>query len=144
MNRSYEEQLRQEGFLLKLTRGTSMEPMLRQWQEQSVIRTLDREPRKYDVVLFKRDNGQYVLHRIVGRKGKAFRIRGDNCMAWELVDREQIIGILTGFYRGEQFVDCRTDRQYLRYVHRRCAAFPLRWARFRGNCLLRALFRKGK
>ena len=47
MKRSYEEQLRQEGFLLKLTKGTSMEPMLREGREQSLIKSpeaMGREP----------------------------------------------------------------------------------------------------
>ncbi len=131
MNRSIEDQLREEGYLLKLTKGISMEPMLRQYKEESLIRIPDREPRKYDVVLFKRDNGQYVLHRIVGSRGTAFRIRGDNCMGTELVEREQILGILAGFYRGETYVDCSTDKAYLRYSYMRVATFPLRRARIR-------------
>ena len=126
MKCTIEEQLVRDGFILKLTKGVSMEPMLRQFREESLIRTLDREPRKYDVVLFKRRDGTYVLHRIVGRRGETFLIRGDNCMGTETVERDQILGILSGFYRGETYVDCATDQAYLQYARRRVATFPLR------------------
>lgn len=129
MTGPYEEILKKEGFLLHYTRGISMEPMLREGQEQSLIRSLTamgREPQIRDVVLFRRGE-DYVLHRIVGRKGELFRIRGDNCIGSDLVRREQIIGILEGFYRGESYVDCATDQGYARYVRRRCLGFPFRW-----------------
>ncbi len=143
MKLSYEEQLSRDGYLLKQTKGVSMEPMLRQYREESLIRSLDREPAKYDVVLFKRENGQHVLHRIVGKKGEAFLIRGDNCIGTELVERDRIIGILTGFYRCETFVDCTSDKAYLRYSHRIVATFPLRWIKWQilhlGSRILRKL-----
>lgn len=129
MKGSYEELLQKKGFILHYTKGNSMEPMLRQGQEQCVIRSLDlseTEPRVGDVVLFRRGR-DYVLHRIVGRKGELFRIRGDNCMGADLVRRDQIVGILSGFYRGDKYVDCTADRSYLRYARRRRLGFPLRW-----------------
>lgn len=142
MKRSYEEQLRQEGFLLKLTKGTSMEPMLREGREQSLIKSpeaMGREPQIKDVVLFRRKNGEFVLHRIVRMKGERFLIRGDNTYGSDLVDRADILGILAGFYRGETFVDCEKDPSYRGYVRRRCFWFPLRWLLFRGKCLWRAV-----
>ena len=143
MNLSYEDQLARDGYLLKQTKGVSMEPMLRQYREESVIRTPDRELRKYDVVLFKRQGGQYVLHRIVGKKGDAYLIRGDNCLGTEIVQRDRIIGILSGFYRGETYVDCNRDKAYLRYSRRIVATFPFRWTKWRilhlGSRILRKL-----
>lgn len=142
MNRTIEAQLHEDGYLIKLTKGVSMEPMLRQHKEESLIRVLNRDPRKYDVVLFKRKNGQYVLHRVVGRKGNAFWIRGDNCMESELVEGSRILGILAGFYRGETYVDCSADKAYLRYSRIRVAAFPLRRARTYIAKLCRFFLRK--
>ena len=129
MRDSYESLLKEQGFVLIYTRGVSMEPMLHEGKEQSLIRSvpaIGREPEKYDVVLFKRGQ-EYVLHRIVGRKGDLVRIRGDNCYGCDLVKREEIHGILAGFYRGDRYVDCETDRDYLRYARRRCLFFPYRW-----------------
>ena len=145
MIRSYEEQLSQDGFLLKETKGISMEPMLREGREQSFIKSIPamgREPRKGDVVLFRRSTGDFVLHRIVGRKGQVFRIRGDNCMTRELVERKDILGILAGFYRGETYVDCSTDRAYRRYVRRRRLGFPFRKGVFSLKRWRRGLLRR--
>lgn len=145
MNRSYEEQLAQEGFLLKQTKGISMEPMLREGRELSLIQSpkaVGRDPRKGDVVLFRRKNGDYVLHRIIRRKGERFLIRGDNAYGLDLVAPGEILGILTGFYRGETYVDCQKDQGYLTYVRRRCFWFPCRWLLFRGKCLWRAIRKK--
>lgn len=145
MNRSYEEQLAVEGFLLKQTKGISMEPMLRQGQEQSLIRsvgTFGREPKRGDVVLFRRGLGEYVLHRIVARKGSSFLIRGDNCLGSDLVERKDILGILVGFYRGETYVDCQRDRRYLRYARRQQLRFLFRRMIHLGSRLKRAVMKK--
>lgn len=144
MKGSYETILEGKGFLLIYTRGISMEPMLHEGVEQSLIRSLPsfgREPENGDVVLFRRGEA-YVLHRIVGRKGELFRIRGDNCIGSDLVDRAQILGILEGFYRGEIFVDCQRDKAYLRYVRRRRLTYPFRWLRVYVGALGRRLFKK--
>ena len=57
-----------------------------------------------DVVLYKRDNQQYLLHRVV-RVEKSFYItRGDNRYINEKVYKGQIIGVLSGFYKGDKFI----------------------------------------
>ena len=142
--KSYEEILTCEGFFLKETKGISMEPMLRQGRDQSLIRRVERELRKYDVVLFRRKNGQYVLHRIVGKRNGLFRIRGDNCMTEELVEQKQIIGILEGYYRGQTYVDCCKDLSYKAYVRKRVNTYPLRYILCKGKGFSNAAFRRVK
>ena len=120
INESYEELLQKQGFILKETSGTSMEPMLHEGQEQSLIRsteTMGRDLKCRDVVLYKR-NGKYVLHRVVADLDDLIFTRGDNCSLADIVRREDVIGILAGFYRGDTFVDCEKDEEYLRYVRR--------------------------
>ena len=117
---SYEELLQKQGFILKETSGTSMEPMLHEGQELSLIRSMEamgRDLKCRDVVLYKR-NGKYVLHRVVSDMGDLIFTRGDNCSLGDIVRREDVIGILAGFYRGDTFVDCEKDEEYLRYVRR--------------------------
>ena len=48
-----------------MPRGVSMLPLLRQGRDAVVLSPLPERLRKYDVVLYRRRNGQYVLHRIV-------------------------------------------------------------------------------
>lgn len=127
-----EEQLLQEGYVLTLPVGESMRPMLTQRKEQLLIERLTAEPKVNDVVLFRRGSGQYVLHRIVRRQGPNYRIRGDNCLHGETVGPQQIIGILKGFYRGDAFIDCATNRAYRRYVAVCRMGYPFRFVA--GKC----------
>jgi hypothetical protein len=40
-------------------------------------------PKKYDVIFYRRENGQYVLHRIIKIKKDGYVCRGDNQTAKE-------------------------------------------------------------
>ena len=62
---SFEEILESGQPLVYTNVGDSMEPLIRQGRDLLVIRKNDREWRKYDIPLYRRDNGQYVLHRIL-------------------------------------------------------------------------------
>lgn len=84
--------------------GNSMYPLLRSGIDE-VILTYGQSYKKGDVVFYKRDNGSYVLHRIVGKKDNAFYIAGDGEIHKEYpVYDEQIIGVATAFVsRGRTF-----------------------------------------
>ena len=122
-----EEQLQKEGYLLSLSAGYSMRPMLTQRTEQLLIEKLTTDPSVNDVVLFKRRSGQYVLHRIIRRRGDHYLIRGDNCYGSESVAYDQIIGILKGFYKGSRYIDCGSNKTYLCYVFLWRIIYPLRY-----------------
>lgn len=123
---SFEEYLEKNGTLAYTNVGVSMMPLLRQGRDVMVIRKKDAERcRKYDAVLFKRKNGQYVLHRIVKVLEKGYYIIGDNCISGEYVPEEQVLGILTEVVRGKKTVHV-TDWNYLVYVHLWCDCLPVR------------------
>lgn len=83
-------------------KGTSMLPMLRQGIDSVVLSPLSGELRKFDLPLYQRDNGQFVLHRIVAAKG-TYTCIGDNQFELERgVRLNQMIGVVTAFYRGEK------------------------------------------
>ena len=117
MDQKIEEIIQRDGFVLEMTVGDSMEPMLKNRQNPIVIERVTERPKKHDVVLYKRDSGQYVLHRIVKVRPNDYAIRGDNRLNTEygVCDRH-IIGVLKGYYIGERYVDCATDKEYKRYV----------------------------
>lgn len=102
-NLSAEAVLAQKGMLAKTVVGTSMNPLLKQYRDTVVVEPVNGSLRKYDVVLFRRDE-QLVLHRIVRVKDGYFLIRGDNCINSEKVCDKQIIGKMTHF--------CRNGKQY--------------------------------
>jgi hypothetical protein len=58
-------------------RGTSMLPMLRQGIDRVILSPAPQKLRKYDLPLYRRENGQFVLHRVV-KVGKTYSCIGDN------------------------------------------------------------------
>ena len=87
-------------------RGTSMLPMLRQGIDSVVLAPLPEKLKKYDLPLYQRDNGKYVLHRIV-EAGQTYTCIGDNQFQTEPgLRHDQMIAVVTAFYRGEREVRC--------------------------------------
>lgn len=62
--------------------GISMEPLIKAGRD-SVTLTLPSELKKYDVVLYRRKNGQFVLHRILGVEDGNLIMCGDNQVVLE-------------------------------------------------------------
>ena len=83
-------------------RGTSMLPMLRQGRDQVVLSPLPERLKKYDLPLYQRKNGQFVLHRVV-EAGETYTCLGDNQFDLEPgLDHKQMIAVVTSFTRGNR------------------------------------------
>lgn len=101
-------------------KGTSMLPMLRQNIDSVVLAPLPEKLKKYDLPLYQRDNGQYVLHRIVA-VGDTYTCIGDNQYVYEHgVRPDQMIGLVVGFYRDAEYhsVTQLSHRMYRVLWHR--------------------------
>ncbi len=111
-----DEILKEKGVYVGGIKGDSMMPMLRQETDRVIVETPKQKPKKYDVVLYKRDE-RYVMHRIVKVCGKdGYIIRGDNRINNERdITTDRIIGVMTGFFRGNDLIEV-TDERYLQYV----------------------------
>ena len=128
---SLEAELAQNGMLVYANVGVSMRPLLRQGKDLMVIRKKLPQERckKYGAVLFKRANGQYVLHRVLQVRAQDYVICGDNCIGREYgITDEQILGVMTQVVRGgrKQRVIKDTDFLYRCYVHLWCDFYPVR------------------
>ena len=96
-----------------------MLPMLRQGIDSVVFSPLPEVLCKYDLPLYQRDDGKYVLHRIVA-EGDTYTCMGDNQFVEETgVRRDQMIALVTGFYRGEKYHSVTEPgyRIYCRFWH---------------------------
>jgi len=83
-------------------RGVSMLPMLRQGLDQVVLSPVPRKLKKYDLPLYQRQNGQYVLHRIIAA-GDTYTCMGDNQFDPEPgLGQEQMIALVTAFTRKDR------------------------------------------
>lgn len=86
--------------------GISMLPMLRQGRDNVVLSSVTGRLKKYDLPLYQRKNGQYVLHRVV-RVGETYSCIGDNQFVTEHgIEDGQIIAVVTAFTRDNKL--CRT------------------------------------
>lgn len=100
-------------------KGVSMLPMLRQGIDSVVLSPLPKKLNKYDLPLYQRENGQYVLHRIV-KVDETYTCTGDNQFALEKgLRHDQMIAVVTAFYRGGKYhsVTELSHRLYCRAWH---------------------------
>ena len=101
-------------------RGTSMLPMLRQGLDTVILSPLPpRRLNKYELPMYQRENGQYVVHRII-KSGETYTCMGDNQFQKEPgLTHEQMIALVTGFTRNgkEHSVEELSHRAYCRFWH---------------------------
>ena len=97
-----------------MPQGISMLPMLRQGRDSVLLSPLPDVLKKYDLPLYRRDDGKYVLHRIIDI-GETFTCIGDNTFEKETgLRRDQMIGLVTAFYRGTHEISVKNPA-YLLY-----------------------------
>lgn len=96
--------------------GISMLPLIRQDIDSVVIEAVKERPKTGDVIFYRRPDGQFVLHRIVGEDSSGYILCGDNQIVKEFgVTEDLIIGIMTAVVRDGKTVSC-SDKKYLKYV----------------------------
>ncbi len=126
MNSSFEKQLEEKGNLVYHNVGDSMLPLIKQGRDLMVLERPNRRPKKYDAVLYKRPNGQYVMHRIIGENKYGFILCGDNRYDREYsVQNEQILALLTAVVRNGKEIKADSFK-YKIYARLWCDFFHLR------------------
>ena len=109
---SFEEVLEKDGRLVYTNQGDSMLPFIREGRDLLIIERPAGRLKKYDVPLYKRESGRYVLHRIIKVRADGYVVRGDNRRGRESVRDDQILGVLTALVRGGKTIpaDSRSYR----------------------------------
>ncbi|MDD4239235.1 MAG: S24/S26 family peptidase [Desulfotomaculaceae bacterium] len=106
--------------------GNSMLPLLRHRRDKVCLVKPDGKLKKYDIPLFLRADGKYILHRIVGVKADGYVIIGDNQYLKEYqVRHSQVIGVVKGFWRNGKFISC-DDFGYRVYSRLWVYGYPFR------------------
>lgn len=122
--------------------GISMLPMIRQGKDSVCLSPPITPLKKYDIILYQRTNGKYILHRIVG-VGDTYTCIGDNQFVFEKgIEREQVIAVCTSFTRGgkEYSVYALFWRAYAVFWH--YSRFPRRVLRAIKRRIVRLFRRK--
>lgn len=135
MNKStFEEEIQKNGKIIYTNVGDSMMPLIKQGRDVLIISKTDGRLKKYDVPLYKRDNSQYVLHRILKVRKNDYVICGDNRYVKEYgITDKHIVGVLSGMIRKGKEIST-DDVRYRVYVHLWCDFFVVR------AFLLRAIY----
>ena len=108
------EVLTSEGTFKLYPKGRSMWPLLREGRD--AVDLVAREPKRYDIILYKRSDGQYVLHRIMKCTAAGYSLCGDHQIVLEHgVQRGQVIGVVEKLYRDEKRID-KGHRGYALYT----------------------------
>ena len=123
---TFEEILARDGRLVYTNVGDSMLPLIRQGRDLLVIVPAAGRLKKYDIPLYRRDSGQYVLHRVVKVREHDYVLCGDNRWHREkgITDRH-IIGVLSAVIRDGKEISM-SDRRCRLYARLWCGLFPLR------------------
>ncbi len=97
--------------------GNSMRPFLASCRDQVVLKKCDASTLQIgDVPLYRRADGQFVLHRIVDIGASTYTMCGDAQTEKEYgVPNNRILAVAVGFHRKGKYVAC-TDFWYRVYV----------------------------
>lgn len=121
-----EAALREQGQLRLEISGSSMQPLLKAGKNTVHMRYLTKDPQPLDVVLFRRADGSFVLHRIISVCGGSYTLCGDHQTKPEHgIARRQIFGRMEGYYTGERYHSC-SSLAYRLYARLWSGAIPLR------------------
>ena len=117
-------------------RGTSMLPMLRQGKDTVVLSPVTGRLHKYDLPLFRLDDGKYVLHRII-QVGEKYTCRGDHLYRAEKnIRHDQVLAVVTGFSRNGRTYSTNS-LAYRLYCRIWVGSYSVRWFFYRVKRKLR-------
>lgn len=83
--------------------GYSMLPMLKQFRDSVQLEPITGKLQAGDIALYRRDNGNYILHRVIRLTPEGYLFCGDNQYDLEPVRQDQLEARVCGFSRkGKQ------------------------------------------
>ncbi len=96
-------------------KGTSMLPLIRQGQDEVILKKPSGRLEKYDIPFYKRASGQFVLHRIVKKRKNDYVLCGDNQTAYEYgITDDMIIAVVEAIKKDGKIISV-SDKKYLKY-----------------------------
>ena len=102
------EELASGGSVVINIRGTSMLPLLKEGITNVRLESPVFPLKKYQIILYKRPDGQFVLHRILSCKKGGLVCRGDHQTEKEFpVEEDSVVAVMTAYSKGEDWV--KTD-----------------------------------
>ena len=112
-----ERSIKELGYAVAPIAGTSMMPLLKEGRDRVELEPCSQERlKKGNVVLYKKNDGTLVLHRIIKTENReSFTVLGDHQFKnAERVNKNQIIAVACGFFIKGRYVTEKT-RWYRMY-----------------------------
>lgn len=134
--RTYEEELSRTGTVAFPVRGVSMRPLVKAGRDAVVVTAKQGRLALHDVGLFKRDGGDYVLHRVIDVCDVGYLFAGDSQSFTEQVREDQVLGRMSALVRKGREVDL-AGAPYRAYIALWCRPFAVR------RIVLKVLHRMG-
>ncbi len=123
---NYEEIIERDGKYIFSPEGTSMLPLIRRKRDTVLVEKKTSRLKKRDVALYKRQNGEYVLHRVLKVEKDGYTFCGDNHVMLEKgVPEESVFAVMTSLWRDEKQIKT-TDFSYKFYSFVWCMSLFLR------------------
>lgn len=140
MNKKFEDILNSGEILYYRNKGDSMYPLI---EENKCILKIIPKPNSRlkvgDIPLYKRDNGKYVLHRIIKVKSYEYYLRGDNRVFTERgIEDRHIIGVLDSIIKDGKEIKVYGNTSKL-FLLKLKIKFVFEYIAFRFNNLLKKL-----
>lgn len=112
---NYKSIILEKGSIVVPPTGRSMRPMLRNKLDKiKLIPPYDLM--KYDVIMYQRPTGQYIIHRIIKIiNNNTYILSSDNQWQKEAIKYQSIIGVMEGFYRKNKYISKR-NTLYILYL----------------------------
>ncbi len=137
-----DEKIKNGGEITFSPKGVSMLPLIRPDFDSVVLKKAEGPLKKGDIAFYRRDNGKFVLHRVVGVEDGSYRMCGDNQgFVEKKVEDRLIIAVVKDVLRDGKAVDfnCFGYRLYLKTL-----VFKRFRKRFFSTVYIRAALRRIK
>ena len=113
----YKTEIEKKGVIAFVPGGNSMWPILKNRKQSVVVKKKEERLKRFDVALYQRPCGSFVLHRVMKAIDGGYVMCGDSQFTLENVKEDDVFGVLVGFYRGKTYVEV-TDEKYIKQVER--------------------------
>jgi hypothetical protein len=117
LNFDYKEQLKNNNVIAIVPTGNSMWPTLKNRKQSVIITRKTQRLKPFDVALYLREDGTYVLHRVMKVTDTGYITCGDSQAYAEQVKEDSVIGVMTSFYQGKKCIEV-TDPKYIEQVQK--------------------------
>ena len=112
----YRGALQKNGAISFVPEGTSMWPTIKGGKNTVIIQAIKSPIKPLDVIFYKRGE-KNVLHRVMTVLEDGYVTMGDGLFFTEKVKKEDVFGVMAGFYRGKKYISA-DDESYLAKVER--------------------------